>query len=131
MMDDGLLDKSHPAILSVKYIGDSRLEFRTPPSGNDDELQDADNIAPSSNRYVWAAAIGGVAAMTALISAGRYRFSSARRRGEDGPISEGEDDGMLSIDGSSADFVEVTSDVENTSHVEQETSSVLSDGLSC
>lgn len=107
MMDDGLLDKSHPAILSVKYMGDSRLELRTRSYGDDDELQDADNIAPLSNRYMWAAAIGGVAAMTALISVGRYRFSSAaRRRGEDGPISEGKDNGI-----SGADFVEVTSEV--------------------
>ena len=106
MMDNGLLDKSHPAILSVKFMEDSRLELRTRSFGDDDEFQDADNIVPLGNRYIWAAAIGGLTAMTALVSAGRYRFSSAQRRGEDGPIAEGEDDGS-----GVADFVEVNSEV--------------------
>jgi len=114
MMANGLLDKSHPAILSVNFMEDSRLELRKRSFGDDDEFQDATNIVPLGNRYIWAAAIGGLTAMTALISAGRYRLSSAQRRGEDGPFSEGEDDDMPSIDDSAADFVEV-----------------LSDGLSC
>jgi hypothetical protein len=128
MMDNGLLNKSHPAILSVKFMEDSRSEFAR-PFGDEDDLQDADNIEPLRNPYILAA-IGSLTAMTALVSAGRYRFSSAQRRGENTPISEGEDDDMLSIHDSAADFVEVTSEVDATSDVE-EISAVLSDGFSC
>lgn len=105
-MDDGLLDKSHPAILSVKFMQDSRLELRTRSIGddNDDELKDASNIAPLGNRYIWMAAAGGLAIVTLLISVGRYRHSS-RQRHERQHIDE------LKKDDSIADFIEVNSEI--------------------
>lgn len=80
IMDGGLLDESHPAILSVMFMQDSRLEVRPRSAGDDDDIIKVDSITPIGNRYTWMATAGGLVAMTALTSATRYRYSSAQRR---------------------------------------------------
>eukprot|EP01083_Nonionella_stella_P101586 288123_1 len=79
IIDDGLLDNSHPAILNVTFMPDARLELRTRSDEDTDDLSETDTIAPIRNIYIWIAAAGGLVAVSALWTAARYRYVSARQ----------------------------------------------------
>lgn len=102
IIDDGLLDNSHPAILNVTFMPDARLELRTPSDEDTDDLSETDTIAPIRNIYIWIAAAGGLVAVSALWTAARYRYVSARQR-------EGRQTPGIEQDESNSNFVEVGS----------------------